>query len=883
MKNNKIFETNLGLVCWLALALSVAHGASPVPPEAITETLPLPTRWESRLGDRERLLQRVERWRYPSREAVTTAVANGLSLEDPKARRKFSMELLEAAAAFYQLNLLSGETDGNAHLAKTLLDALLAALPEGINVTDQAGRDPNNLLLRNATWAYALRHRITGSREDLEQARRLLLEFAEKMESWPVLLNRRGEKWVAQETPKLYQNEESGGFWGRWLPLDLMECYPLLHAYTAIAAKLSQSEREQITSGIFDVQIGLVNRWKPGYHNTLVYRIDGLIFFGLALERPEYIHTGVQLLRELRFIGFSPDGFWHEATPAYHQQVVGRLASLAQKLEGYTDPPGWSDPATGKRFDHLALTHELALHKERIDAAWRKLTLPNGVLAAVNDADPDRYLGTGKTVSQAELLGTSGFAILGSGEGEHQQQLFLNYKGTYGHEHLDVNSFHWFALGRRWFDETRYRPLAGSHSTRNWSASTAAHNTVVIDEKNQENRFNGQQPVHPEDAREGLAGWNPRGSHNGSNHFGDLLLFDGAEEGVQVAEVEGRKSYSPTPERYRRTLVKVALEEGDGYLVDIFRVKGGEIHDYLLHGPLAEPYEASTAAVLEPANGRLHQFIDLKKKAHAVLPWEWTFSCRDGASSRSILLAPSGTTFFLGEAPAINRIGTAPFINLRHQANESTFVVVHEIRRKAGRISAVRLLSPPESSHVAVEITLGDRIDTVLSTLSGEDEVTATTSTGVTIAMKGRLSYLRQENERKPVATLWEGTALSLDKKKLITSPRAAYRGKISQTLSREAGDPYDALITEEDLPLDGSLKGAAAHVDLGGELVWSYRIIRVERHAHQTRLLVEHEPGFSLRQGTIGIAFHPGWGITGEARLTIPITSHLAHGHQDP
>ncbi|HWL51861.1 MAG TPA: heparinase II/III family protein [Chthoniobacteraceae bacterium] len=873
------FLPSLAVACLCAALAACGESSSSTAPDPAPEKISPLVRWETRLGDRERLLQRIESWKGPTPEATAAAASQRLAAaQGEKAQRRCSGELLEAAASFRQLAGLpeTGDREVCRADARALLDVLLATLPAGLEVTEEGGRQPGNLLLRDATWAYALRHQITGDHEDFLRARALLLAFSQKMGSWPVLMQRTGQRWVPQDTPGLAE-KDSAGLWNRWIHLDLMEGYPLLHAYTALAPQLSKEERQRIVSGIFDRQVAFISRWKPGIYNTIVYRIDGLVHFGLALGRPEWVHEAVDYLRELRLLGFSPDGFWHEGTPAYHQQVAGRINAIARRLDGYGDPPGWTHPATGERFDDLHLQRELALHQERTESAWRKLTLPNGKVAAVNDADPDRYIGPAKTVSGPELLGTSGYAILGSGNGEDQQQLFLNYKGTFGHEHLDVNGFHAFALGRRWFDETRYRPLPGSGSSREWSMSTAAHNTVVIDETDQARRFvDGRMPGR-EDAAGKLASRPYRGHHNGSNHLGDLLLFDGRQEAVQVVEVEGSKAYSPAPERYRRTLVKVALEAGEGYIVDLFRVKGGKVHDYLLHGPLAEPYTVSAAAPLEPAEGGLHRFIQLRHRAPATLPWEWTLTTGDGASSRSIVLAPAGAIFFVGEAPAINRIGTAPWVNLRHEvreAGESTFVVVHELRRKGGRITSARLLTRPGDTQVAVEVCLGERTDVILSTLSEGESVSATTSDGRAVSLKGRLAYLKKEKGQAPAATLWDGTKLSLNGREIVSSPHAALHAVVARTLSREGGDPWDALVTPASLPDDGSLAGAMVRVDLGGKIVWSYRIAEIRRKGGETHLLLEHDPGFSVDASGVKMRFHPGWGFPGKAALTLPVTS---------
>ena len=203
----------------LFLTASLAAAAFPatVPDQApeMTESL---ARWENRLGDRDRLLKRVELWQKQKPETIAATVSRKLAFENVKERRKASIECLEAAMAFYELSKLPDEPAREAHAAsaKAILDPLLKALPHPPEVTAEGGKDPNNLRLRDAAWAYALRYQITNDPGDLAQASRLLLEFADKMKGWPVLLNRTGNQWVSQTSPRLARSEDSGGFWGRW-------------------------------------------------------------------------------------------------------------------------------------------------------------------------------------------------------------------------------------------------------------------------------------------------------------------------------------------------------------------------------------------------------------------------------------------------------------------------------------------------------------------------------------------------------------------------------------------------------------------------------------------------------------------------------------------
>ena len=83
--------------------------------------------------------------------------------------------------------------------------------------------------------------------------------------------------------------------------------------------------------------------------------------------------------------------------------------------------------------------------------------------------------------------------------------------------------------------------------------SSFSHNLVVVDEEEQAKR------------------------ECGSN----LELF-GLAPGVEIAQASGVNVY-PQCEEYRRTCVMVTTPEGQVYILDLFRVKGGRTHQYNFH------------------------------------------------------------------------------------------------------------------------------------------------------------------------------------------------------------------------------------------------------------------------------------------------------------
>lgn len=828
----------------------------------------------------------VDRSDYQQASQVSSKVRQALHDNNKRSQQEWvqCLELLvqlvrheegEAAAHYREL--------GNRLTSALLADWTDDALPV---VSVRGGEDPDNHRLKLIVLASAARYYFRGNEEDFALTRKILLQYAEHMHHWPLSLTR-GEnaRWVSASNTRVYQQWGSGGIWGRWYHLDLKDSFPLLLAYDLIYSTLDAQDRERIEKGIFHYQVEVLKRYPyPDFRNLLPYQLEGLAQYGRVTGNGDWVHEAVSLMHDLCHIGFYPDGMWREVTPAYHRQVRGNLRTVMNILNGYSDPTGYVHSDTGERMDDLDLRNQLADHWARMDNAMDKITLPDGMLVALNDADPKYQQQDPKQSTHSSLLGASGVASLGSGEGDAQQQWVLNFSGTHGHEHHDMLHLSWYALGRRLFDETRYRPLPGSESTRAWHMATAAHNTVVIDGRNQLGRFDGpRRAFGPDDSIRGYIDYQSRETLGGTRHQGDILLMDGQGEEVQVMEVEGRNAYGKLADLYRRTLVKVSLPDG-GYMVDIFRVKGGEIHDFMLHGALEEPYRAEVSVETETVDFILHEHIRVSQTARPQAPWKLDFVYKDGVMSRSLVLAPREAGFFLGDAPAINRQGVAPFAAIRGEGGETVFVVVHEAVKETPSIVSARLFMEPTEALgvVGVEVELRDgRLDRILA---GEPAtpVQVPVEAGRTLDFDGRLAWLREQNGRVEEARLWEGTLLRDNETVLVRATRSVIEGEVMGTLRREDGEDWDALVVAGTGFTNQVRIGQAVHVNLG-EMIWSYVVKGIREYPSRgvSVVQVEHDPGFRVEpDGLVKMLFFPGWGSRQTPVFRIPLKGEYQTGH---
>jgi hypothetical protein len=151
-------------------------------------------------------------------------------------------------------------------------------------------------------------------------------------------------------------------------------------------------------------------------------------------------------------------------------------------------------------------------------------------------------------------LGGYGLCVLESGEGDNRRAVSMFY-GSSGawHGHLDRLNIEMWSHGKDVLPEIGY-PLHWGYKADYWTRSTPSHYCVLIDEERQKGKFAGH-----------------------------LNLLATSPE-IQVMDASAEDAYRDKASLYRRTVAMVDVSPEDSYLVDIFRVKGGKVHDYSFHG-----------------------------------------------------------------------------------------------------------------------------------------------------------------------------------------------------------------------------------------------------------------------------------------------------------
>lgn len=447
------------------------------------------------------------------------------------------------------------------------------------------------------------------------------------------------------------------------------------------------------------------------YSNMSPGTYRDIVSVGRILKKPELIHDGVARFREFLKLGFFADGWWKEGTVSYHDQTVNSLKSVALAAQNYTDPIDRS----GDRFDNLDLNAEMPFFKTALKVSEEAI-LPNGRKIPINDTWAYRNgipKPTDKTVSR--LWNSVGNAALGVGDGIGQTMLNLNWSGNYGHSHYDNGSIILFAQGQELLSDIGY--THGKY--RGWTIHTASHNTVVIDQKVQDSGTN-ENPV-----------------------TGNLLFYDDKHPNVKVIDVDASPAYG-NAELYRRRLILVHTAPGRDYVIDRFDVKGGETHDWFLHGMCEEEGNLSLSIPLndlktivpdwgginEPKNQydsdivgkKTHAYSYLRDLKSANASGSWTATWRYETSGlRTHSFSQQGTQVVSFKAPSIRRANEddnklneylSNGILQRHRGGESSFIAVHEPFAKEPWIKFVDF----KDGIIVVKYDLGgrsieDRID----------------------------------------------------------------------------------------------------------------------------------------------------------------------------
>lgn len=525
-----------------------------------------------------------------------------------------------------------------------------------------------------------------------------------------------------------------GAKWRWWgyddIPTYLANVYDILESgydWKRMNALIGPGTDERIARDLLRLGYEFTTANPEAYSNKSPGMYAEMIRVGRILGEPAMVHEAVKRFREFFPKGFFADGWWKEGTPSYHDMTIKSLEMVVKALEGYVDPADWK----GERFDHPDLGKEIALYRKALQVNHENV-LPNGRKIPVNDTwgyDWKYGYNHGKKTDSTlpRLWPALGNAVLGTGKGNDQALLNVNWSGNYGHSHYDNGAIILYAAGQELLSDIGY-----THTKyRGWTIHTASHNTVVIDQKGQD-IGTMDNPV-----------------------TGRLKFYDDKDPRVKVIDVDASPAYSMA-DVYRRRLVMVHVDAGFDYVVDRFDVKGGQEHDWFLHGMCEEEGTLHTSLTLDqpletlvPDWGgreapktqsdtnpkRFHAYAYLRNIKRGAASASWTATWRyDSAGLCSHILSQPETEVFRFRSPSVRRAGEddnkledymSNGIMQRHSGASSTFTAVHEPFRNARRIESVKM----EGKVITVRYTLSGNTVEDHITLH-EEGLTVTSSAG---------------------------------------------------------------------------------------------------------------------------------------------------------
>ena len=714
-------------------------------------------------------------------------------------------------------------------------------------------------------------YHVTRKPEYARRAALILNRFAELypgycvVKQWPF---RRREYTSISKPPY----PSYGGKWGRWrygeVPRKLPFAYDLIYEseeLDTLSKELGVDVRKRIENDFFRATVAYELTFKNHVSNMAPSYAAPMIQIGRCIGEPEYVHWAYHWVARILNTRFFYDGMWCEA-PSYHYQTVGGIRRVLNELKGYSDPPGYTGK-DGLHLENVDLEKDLPFLRKCLTAP-EEIAYPGGVICPVHDTWPGRKRGPKRKESTCAILPGYGHAVLGTGTGDDQIQAHLHFSGGYGHAHMDNLNLALFAYGREMlcdmgYTHTRYRYL---------TVSTIGHNLVVIDRKDQARRKSD----------------------------GDLLMYIPTATGLAVVEASGERGYPDLAQVYRRMLLLVTLDGAAPYLIDIFHVKGGTTHDWLLHGSADDDQTIDCTVQLAPREGTLlepgekweeprgesHRFIPygLMKKIHAGRTdgkWSATFRYKDDTDlgCRVHMLGRAGTEVMVCETPSIRRAGrddsklpdfTMPQLVVRRSGDgplESMFVSVIEPFRGAKPVARVEALKIEGGSplSVALRVHTGDRVDTILVNPDSPDAVC--TAGGVTLA--GRIGVLSRRGDDVQAADLIAGSRLASGPFEL-TAEKPAFTGVIESATRKADGAETDAFVTTAELPEGQELHGSWMIVTHGNGYRHGYGIDRIERRDGKTWIHLLDDHGLRISGDQTEEAYFPRRTIEGENQFVV-------------
>ncbi len=434
------------------------------------------------------------------------------------------------------------------------------------------------------------------------------------------------------------------------------------------------------------------------------------------------------------------------------------------------------------------------------------------------------------------LMNGFGLATLESGTGKTGIAIADNFGRTKMHAHPDLLNFDILAFGHWLAPDHGYPEFASSIPTNGeWTGSTLSHNLVFVNKKPQKEVIGGHTVLYKQ------------------------------LKGFGAFELNGQQAY-PDLKVYNRTMLLISGGKDNGnvsnsYVVDIFRVAGGDDHVYGFHGP---PGKITTSGLTFEAQetgtyageqipkgiwskdfpkGYAHLYNvqrDQNPPAQFMLDWKAEAGYRgltenDDIHLRMHALSPAQDVALADGDPPQNKPGNPTKLGyvLMHRAApdlNSTFVSVFEPYQQNPFIKSVKRLDDGKGTDVTIQVELADgTFDYVLYNSDSRKVISLANG----ISMNGTLGYVKEKKNKAVKGILINGTDLRCGRMNLKSE--GAITGKVVKMNKELSGGGW--LLVDTKLPVDGSLTGEQIIIDTDQARDATYTIRSIERQGDLTKI----------------------------------------------
>ncbi len=664
------------------------------------------------------------------------------------------------------------------------------------------------LYMTEAAYNLAFLYHLTGNFDYAKKSADILLRFAEVYPYW-LAHGMYGD--IADMDPKLVGldpfnlpyprtclppnepvHELHVGYWGLGRATASGQegggfLLPVCITYSMIAdlksdegvALLTEEQKQKIEQDILLEGISLVVNDTRLNNKSCSNRFAAMAV-GMLTGVEEYIDYGKEGFYKIVEQWYLKDGSTSESA-SYSMMVMNSMWIAAELLEGYRGINGKEDPikvygwnkyhAVWKAmYDTLnqdlkypasadsRLNSQLSTLFVKILAYRFKKTEYKALLLNSTDIDSKRrsiyhVISDNKEKQENDKLlfrdnffpdFRQGYLRIGD---KNDKGTFILYATDWGiHHHLDSLNIFYSWNNNEWLSDLGY---LWDQPEKHMTVRTPAHNLTVIDEQDQIKQGRG-----------------------GNLHHYAILpkvkLIDASSNAYNQADI------------YRRAAILIEHTDKIHYIIDLFRVQGGKLQDYILHGPshnytlkntntekydMKMPYLLENPLFLKPVND---MSICWKGKEDDI----FTIRIPDCAIENEKIILAEGW----GQRGTTDVGTTLPYLMRRHEG-ESAYTFISLFGSSSGKspVASFSKLGGNDDFYV-LEVTLDSgskdliiyKFDAALSTIK--------TSIG-DITFDGTLAVIKSFNNNESVV-IYGGTTLFVNDKKWTTD-RYTQTGKI--------------------------------------------------------------------------------------------------------